>query len=111
MLTAVIRNTVWTMEKNPILNKMLILEEHSLLRQKFSSRAGQMKDFLVELVLELQNLGILIHEKKEVLAGAVRSLLFLTFHKEGIGNENYADTIELLIQAVAQKIINKGSQS
>ncbi len=107
MVKFIIGNFINVMENNAILNKLLVWEENTLLQYKFSSRSKEMRDFLIRFVQEWQNMNILIDINTEVLAGSIRALLFLTYHKEGIGDLNYKESLDLLIDSLVNQIVIK----
>jgi hypothetical protein len=105
MVKTVIQNIISSMETNPIIGNMMVWEENTLLQRIFSSHSENIRDFMTQVVKLWQTQGIIIQEKPEVLAGAFRALIFMSYHKEGIGESNYLKSMELLIDALACKIM------
>ncbi len=110
MIKMIIKKAVSNFEQNPILKILLIREEFELLHQKFSSRSKEMRDILINLVSKWNEMGILISEDSDVLAGAIRALLFMTFHKEEIGINNFERSMELLIDFTAKGIVKESKE-
>ncbi|MGA2141213.1 MAG: TetR/AcrR family transcriptional regulator, partial [Brevinematales bacterium] len=99
-----IRNGISMIENNQLF-RTFVWEAQTHVFQKFASRTNEMKDFLIRVVKIWNDMGILIPEKPEVIAGTIRAIFFSAYHKGGIGEANYDKSMKLLIDSVARGII------
>jgi len=75
--------------------------------EKLQQHFDDDSDFLMPLILRGQEQGWLADQEPEIIVSLIRSIVLLSFKKREIGEERYADTIDLLIELVANGLIRE----
>lgn len=95
------------MDESPMVRQMFIKSDMEQLLRKLPSELleqnfSEDKDFFVPIIESWQADGILAGIDPELIVSMLRSLVLLTMHKEEIGKSRYSETIELLIEVLAE---------
>ncbi|WP_203363725.1 TetR/AcrR family transcriptional regulator [Bacillus sp. REN10] len=73
------------------------------LEQHFADDAA----FLLPIIQEAQAKGVIVQKEPETIVSLIRSIVLLSLQKEKIGADHYEETIQLLIDLVANGLMNK----
>jgi AcrR family transcriptional regulator len=100
------------MEESPLMRQMIVQGELEQLVRKLPQELQDRnfiedKDSLMPVIEAWQAKGILSGVAPDVIVGMLRSLVFLTFHKEEIGETIFPAALELLIDIIAQGIVTR----
>lgn len=100
-------------DKNPILKSLYVDNEYEIMlrklpEEKLQNHLKHDEDMLTPLILHWQGTGRMINRDPKAIAGLFRALFTVTLHKKEIGENEYKDTIELLIELIANGLILEG---
>lgn len=107
----ILREMIDIIETNPLirelyfdsnLEKLMKRLPPEMLEKHFSNDS----DVFVTFIEKWKKDGIILKEKPEVIAGMIRSLFLLTFHRKEIGEQVYEETIELMINLIVDGLIS-----
>lgn len=90
-------------ETNPLLKRIFVEDEYQrmlrkLPKEKLEEHFENDADVLVPLITHLQEVGLIIQRKPEIITSALRALIIISLHKKEIGEEVYDETRDLLIE-------------
>jgi AcrR family transcriptional regulator len=105
----------WTLdlaENNPFIKQMMAMNELEIVMDGVSKDAteGHMKedeDFFMEIISKWQQDERLIKIKTEVLVGVFGVIFTLPRNKKVIGEANYNQTIDLIIDSLAEGLLRR----
>lgn len=106
LIRKILRESVSSMDTNPILNKMLIPEEYELVYRKIADdtqNALNIINPLVSVFSELKKEGKVLDRDPLFLANIIKCIFLLTTHKKEIGLDTYKDVIDFYIDMVSEK--------
>ncbi len=94
-------------EKSTFLKQLLVGDEYQALLRKLpeeriKKHIEEDEKSLIPLIKELQNKGIIINEKIEVITGLFRGIFILLLHKKEIGEDIFEEVLELLSQVISK---------
>ncbi|WP_338749248.1 TetR/AcrR family transcriptional regulator [Bacillus sp. FJAT-52991] len=107
-----LRESFAIMEENPFIQQLHqdgLLETlfrkipADKLEQHFADDAA----FLLPIIQDAQAKGVIVQKDPETIISLIRSIVLLSLQKEKIGTDHYEDTIQLLIELVANGLMNK----
>lgn len=107
-----IKTLLCELDKNTIMQKILLQDEMEYVLGKLSRQ--QINEHKANSIVQIKT--ILDSEvstdnreniNTEVAAGAVRSIFFLSFHKEQIGIQQYPEIMEYIINLICEDIFKK----
>ena len=109
-IAAFLRASFEEIETNPLLQTILVEDELGRLEGQYSEseRAAEREEelsFIRPHVERWQEDGRIREGDPDAIAGAVRAVVFLTLHREDIG-ENYEAVRDLLIEVVADGLVS-----
>jgi len=104
------REILRKVEGDPFFRKLLAREEFDYLWQKFTPEQLELSmktdvDFSSRLVELWKQRGKLKVEDPRVVAGAFRALFFTLLHREEVGTYVFDQVMDLLLEAVIDKIL------
>ena len=96
-------------ESNPLVQSILIEDELDRLESTYSEAELEAErqeelSFIIPYVERWQTEGRIRDDDAEIIAGAIRSVVFLTLHQDDIG-ENYEAVRDILIESVAAGLV------
>jgi len=105
----------WTLdmaENNPFIKQMISMNELDMLMSGVPKEISDehMKkdgDFFMEIISKWQSDERLVNIKTEVLVGVFGVVFTLPFNKKIIGEDNYKQTIELVIDSLAEGLLRR----
>ncbi len=105
-ITSFIKRVIKTIEENELLKLLLEKENESYYLAKMSDEDMELKtksslDMICGYVEQWQKQGQLIHEDPYIIAGVIRSVIFLEYHKKEIGKKDFDKIIDLISSFVA----------
>lgn len=94
------------LSESPLLRQMYLQGEFEQLVRKLPKELlernfSEDTDALMPVIRNWQSAGILATTRPELIVSLIRALVLLSLHKKEIGAEIYEDTIELLIDLIA----------
>lgn len=97
-------------ETNPLLKRIFVTDEYQrmlrkLPKEKLEEHFENDADVLVPLIIHLQEIGLIIHRKPEIIASAFRGIFTISLHKKEIGEEVYEETRDLLIELLVDGLM------
>lgn len=110
-----LKEAFWLVEQNPIIRQIYLEGEYaSFLRkvpeEKLTDHLKRDSLFFEPLIKEWQRDGIMLPKDPEVIISLLRALFLLTLHKKEIGERNYEETMDLLIELICNGLITKESE-
>jgi AcrR family transcriptional regulator len=112
-----LRATVHEIENNPLYRRLLDHPEelqqviHRLPEEVTQAKAQGSRELILAYVENWQADEQLLDAHPEVIAGALRAVTLLTFHKDEIGPAIYHDVMDTLITAVAAGLTRSEASS
>lgn len=101
-------NAVQEINKNPLLNKILVPGEFELVRRKMATvKSSDNGDFLkpmINFLTKMQKGGLIIDTDPLLLANVIRGLLLLSTHQREIGDEYFDEVIHFYASMIAEKL-------
>src|SRR5690606_8433454 len=106
-LVRFLRKSLTVMGENPFFRQLYeedVMEQlvRKLPPEKLAAHFDKDADVAMPFVRRWQKEGWLTSQRPEVIVSLIRSLILLTLQKQLIGEEVFDETMELLIQLIAQ---------
>lgn len=103
----IMRWALQIIEEHPLIRQLYLKNEMELLFRKLpaeqvNKHLMEDTDFLLPLILKWQDNGLVINIKPDVIVGLLRAVLLLPFNKDIIGETVYQQTVDMLIEYVAE---------
>lgn len=111
-LKHLLKRSLEMVEEYPLMSQMYLENSMEVLVRKLpddklARHFNKDKNDLLPILNNWRAQGILRPEKPETITGLLRSLLLMSLHKKGIGEEVYSDTMTLLIDLIACGLISE----
>ncbi|WP_152395319.1 TetR/AcrR family transcriptional regulator [Paenibacillus guangzhouensis] len=103
------------MSENPLIRQMYLEGEFEYLIRKLPPALLEQnyrddQDAMMPVVRQWQENGILADVKPELIVSMFRAIVLLSLHKKEIGEDNYAPTIELLVNVLAEGMVARSAK-
>lgn len=112
-IKAFYRITLNEIENNVIFQMVMQKNEQDLLLKRLPSDFKENKkdrslDLYLPFLQKWQQEGKIIEGDLRIIAGAIRSILMLVFHKADIGEKDYPAIMELLFELISKAVTKRG---
>jgi Transcriptional regulator len=112
-IKAILRRSLTLIENNSLVKQLYLDNQMETLirklpKEKLTNHINRDTDVLLPFIESWQNTGILIKKDPQIISGIIRMLFFSSMHKNEIGPSVFDETMEFLIDLIAQGlVINK----
>lgn len=79
---------------------------HGLPNKRVSNHRIKDEEAILQIINPWESLGIRLNISPKVVASIFRALFILTLHRSLIGEDEYEETIETIVQGLTNEIIN-----
>ncbi|MFD0714794.1 TetR/AcrR family transcriptional regulator [Paenibacillus sp. GCM10027626] len=105
-----LRESLAVMEENPLIRQMydedlLAALFRKLPEEKLAQHFNQDVDFFLPLITEAQQQGWIIESNPATIVSLLRSFVLLALQRKLIGEEQYRETMELLMSMIADGLV------
>ena len=108
LLAKLFRDALLTWDEYPLLKNFGISEYEYLARkvpaQRIRAHAHRDDEFVNEFVKRIKQEGIAIKASPRVISNLMKSLFFVSLHREDLGTEAYVESTEILTDLVARYV-------
>jgi len=97
-------------DNHPIIQRMYLRNEYEQIMRRLPQKYHDQHteediNYLRPLIEQWQSQGSMIPEPPEIITSAIRALFTITLHKDELGEEYYAGTVDLLIRSLAAGLL------
>ena len=108
-LSKLFRDALLTWDEYPLLKNFNMTDYEYLARklppQRVQAHARRDHEFIDEFIKRIKREGIAVKASPRVISNLMKSLFFVSLHRDDLGREAYVETMEILADLVARYII------
>jgi AcrR family transcriptional regulator len=108
-LSRLLKSALLSWDRYPLLKNFGMAEYNYLARklppQRIRAHVRQDNEFVNELIKRIEQDGIAIKASPRVISNLMKSLFFVSLHREDLGERDYEQTMEVLADLVAAYMI------
>lgn len=109
LLAKLFKDALMTWDQYPLLKNFGMTDYEYLARklppQRVQAHAQRDDEFVKDFIKRIKREGLAIKAPPRVISNLMKSLFFVSLHREDLGTENYMESMEILADLVARYII------
>jgi AcrR family transcriptional regulator len=109
LLAKLLRSALLTWDKYPLLKNFGMAEYEYLARklpaERIQAHVNQDNEFVGEFIKRIRHEGIAVKASPRVVSNLMKSLFFVSLHRDELGESDYVETMEVLTDLVAAYIV------
>lgn len=109
LLAKLFKDALLTWDEYPLLKNFGSAEYEYLARklppQRVQTHANRDNEFVDEFIKRIKQEGIVVKASPRVISHLMKSLFFISLHREDMGTAGYAEAMEILADLVARYVI------
>lgn len=109
LLAKLFRDALLTWDEYPLLKNFRMADYEYLARKlppkRIQAHAHGDDEFVDEFIKRIKREGITIKASPRVISNLMKSLFFVSLHREDLGHQQYVETMEILADLIARYIV------
>jgi AcrR family transcriptional regulator len=109
LLATLLKSALLTWDRYPLLKTFGMAEYEYLARklppERIQTHANQDNDFVSEFIKRIKREGVAVRASPRVVSNLMKSLFFVSLHRDELGENDYVETMEVLTELVAGYIV------
>lgn len=111
LLAKLLTSALLTWDRYPLLKNIGMAEYEYLARKlpakRIQQHANQDNEFVDDFIKRIKREGIVVKASPRVISNLMKSLFFLSLHRDDLGENDYVETMEVLADLVAGYIVGE----
>ena len=109
LLSKLLKDALLTWDEFPMLKNLSLADYEYLARKlppdRIQAHANQDDEFVDEFLDHIKREGIAVKAPPRIISDLMKSLFFISLHRDDLGSEHYVETMEVLADLIARYII------
>ena len=111
LLAKLLNSALLTWDRYPLLKNLGMAEYQYLARklppERIQAHANRDNEFVDDFIKKIKREGVAVKASPRVVSNLMKSLFFVSLHREDLGESAYVETMEVLADLVAGYIVGK----
>jgi len=109
LLAKLLNDALLTWDEFPLLKNLTLADFDYLIRKlppdRIQKHVNQDDDFVNEFLERIKREGIAVKAPPSVIANLMKSLFFVSLHRDDLGSKDYVETMKVLTDLIARYIV------
>jgi AcrR family transcriptional regulator len=109
LLAKLLNDALLTWDEFPLLKNLSLADFEYLIRKlppdRIQKHVNQDDDFVNEFLERIKSEGVAVKAPPGVIANLMKSLFFVSLHRDDLGSKDYVETMKVLTDLIARYII------
>jgi len=109
LLASLLNNALLTWDEFPLLKNLSLADFDYLIRKlppdRIQKHINQDDDFVNDFLERIKSEGIVVKAPPSVISNLMKSLFFVSLHRDDLGSKDYVETMKVLTNLIARYII------
>jgi AcrR family transcriptional regulator len=109
LLAKLLNDALLTLDEFPLLKNLSLADFDYLIRKlppdRIQKHLNQDDDFVNEFLERIKREGIAVKAPPNVIANLIKSLFFVSLHRDDLGSKDYVETMKVLTDLIARYIL------